>query len=94
MPANSDDIDLLRGLLGQYSPSERERPAVEYLVGEMARRGFGASIDGAGNAVGVIGAARGRSSCWGTSTRSRARSMSAGTATCSTDGARWMPKAR
>ena len=55
MPAHSDEIDLLEGLLSQYSPSEREHPAVEYLVDAMTRRGFRASIDDAGNAVGVIG---------------------------------------
>ena len=52
---NDDEVELLRGLLERYSPSERERPAVEYLVAEMARRGFRSYIDEAGNAVGVIG---------------------------------------
>ena len=52
---NDDEVELLRGLLERYSPSEQERPAVEYLVAEMARRGFQAHIDEAGNAVGVIG---------------------------------------
>ncbi len=52
---NDDEINLLRGLLENYSPSEYERPAVEYLVAEMARRGFQTHIDQVGNAVGIIG---------------------------------------
>jgi LysW-gamma-L-lysine carboxypeptidase len=55
MLARADEIELLTGLLSQYSPSERERPAVEYLVGEMERRGFKTHIDDAGNAVGIMG---------------------------------------
>jgi len=55
MPAYPDEIDLLKGLLSQYSPSTVERPAVEYLVDQMTQRGFDACIDGAGNAVGVLG---------------------------------------
>jgi LysW-gamma-L-lysine carboxypeptidase len=51
----TEDIALLTGLLEQYSPSEHERPAVEFLVAEMVRRGFEAHIDEAGNAVGQIG---------------------------------------
>ncbi len=46
---------MLTGLVEQYSPSEHERPAVEYLVAEMTQRGFRAHIDEAGNAVGEIG---------------------------------------
>jgi [amino group carrier protein]-lysine/ornithine hydrolase len=55
MATSTEDIALLAGLLQQYSPSEHEGPAAEYLVGEMARRGFQAHIDKAGNAVGHIG---------------------------------------
>lgn len=46
---------LLQGLLEQYSPSRRESGAVVYLVRRMAALGFQAEIDGAGNAVGVLG---------------------------------------
>jgi len=46
---------LLHGLVEQYSPSTQERPAVEYLAGQMEALGFRADIDGAGNAVGEIG---------------------------------------
>ncbi len=46
---------LLQGLAEQYSPSTRERPAVEYLVDRMEALGFHATIDGAGNAVGELG---------------------------------------
>lgn len=35
-----DEIALLKGLLEKYSPLEQEGPAVEWLVAEMARRGF------------------------------------------------------
>jgi LysW-gamma-L-lysine carboxypeptidase len=46
---------LLTGLVKQYSPSTEERPAVKYLVRQMAELGMQASIDEAGNAVGVRG---------------------------------------
>lgn len=46
---------LLTGLLECYSPSTQERPAVEFLVEQMAVLGFEAHIDGAGNAVGLPG---------------------------------------
>jgi len=46
---------LLVGLVEQYSPSTQERPAVEYLVGQMSALGFRAYVDGAGNAVGELG---------------------------------------
>jgi LysW-gamma-L-lysine carboxypeptidase len=46
---------LLTGLVEQYSPSTKERPAVEYLVRQMQQLGFDAHIDRAGNAVGVRG---------------------------------------
>ncbi len=46
---------LLQGLLEQYSPSRRESGAVVYLVRRMAELGFQAWVDGAGNAVGLLG---------------------------------------
>ena len=50
------DFDTLKGLVEHYSPSGQERGAVEWLVERMKSLGFGeATIDGAGNAVGVIG---------------------------------------
>ena len=54
--ATSSDIELLRGLVAIPSPSGQERAAVEWLCATMAARGFSAEIDGAGNAVGRIGA--------------------------------------
>jgi LysW-gamma-L-lysine carboxypeptidase len=56
-----DDVqaeNLLTGLVTQYSPSTQERPAVEYLIEQMQALGFEASIDEAGNAVGVRGEGR------------------------------------
>lgn len=48
--------DTLIGLVSQYSPSGRERGAVEWLVARMKSLGYDdAFIDGAGNAVGVMG---------------------------------------
>ncbi len=47
--------DLLAGLVKIYSPSQRERDAVNYLVAEMSARGFRAFVDDAGNAVGTLG---------------------------------------
>jgi LysW-gamma-L-lysine carboxypeptidase len=50
------DIALLRGLVAAYSPTLQESEAVDFCVAEMSRRGYAASIDGAGNAVGTLGA--------------------------------------
>ena len=50
-----DDIDLVRGLVEIPSVSREEGDAVEWLVARMAERGFRASVDDAGNAVGEIG---------------------------------------
>ncbi|HSB90771.1 MAG TPA: [LysW]-lysine hydrolase [Anaerolineales bacterium] len=47
----------LLGLLEHYSPTGSESSAVEWLVGRMRQLGYAqAHIDGAGNAVGVMGA--------------------------------------
>lgn len=48
-------IELLRGLVAIPSLSDHERPAVDFLVGQMAALGFDAHIDEAGSAVGEIG---------------------------------------
>jgi len=46
----------LMGLVKAFSPSGHERPAVDFLVGRMQALGFTrAFVDGAGNAVGVMG---------------------------------------
>jgi [amino group carrier protein]-lysine/ornithine hydrolase len=48
--------ETLIGLVSQYSPSGQERGAVEWLVARMRALGYEeAFIDGAGNAVGVVG---------------------------------------
>ena len=48
--------ETLLGLVSQYSPSGQERGAVKWLVARMQALGYAeAFIDGAGNAVGVIG---------------------------------------
>jgi [amino group carrier protein]-lysine/ornithine hydrolase len=49
------DIELLRGLVAIPSVSRQEGDAVDWLVARMAERGFRASVDDAGNAVGEIG---------------------------------------
>ena len=49
------DLELLKGLVEIPSVSRREGDAVEWLVGRMAERGFRATVDDAGNAVGEIG---------------------------------------
>lgn len=50
------DFDTLIGLVSHYSPSGRERGAVEWLVSRMRSLGYtSAFIDDAGNAVGVMG---------------------------------------
>lgn len=50
-----DDRSLVRGLVEIPSLSRREGEAVEWLVARMAERGFRASVDDAGSAVGEIG---------------------------------------
>ena len=51
-----NDFDTLIGLVSQYSPSGQERGAVDWLAARMMSLGFTDSfIDGAGNAVGVMG---------------------------------------
>jgi len=49
------DVALVGGLVAIPSVSRQERDAVEWLVARMRERGFRASIDAAGNAVGEIG---------------------------------------
>ncbi|MDQ2913615.1 MAG: [LysW]-lysine hydrolase [Chloroflexota bacterium] len=48
-------MDLVRGLVEIPSVSRREGDAVEWLVARMGERGFRATVDDAGNAVGEIG---------------------------------------
>ncbi len=55
MALDPRDIDLVRGLVAIPSRSREEGEAVEWLVDRMAERGFRASVDDAGNAVGEIG---------------------------------------
>ena len=50
-----DDLALVGGLVAIPSVSRQERDAVEWLVARMRERGFRASIDEVGNAVGEIG---------------------------------------
>lgn len=50
-------IELITELVKRYSPSEQESEAVNYLVAWMNANGFTASVDEAGNAVGVRGKA-------------------------------------
>jgi LysW-gamma-L-lysine carboxypeptidase len=46
----------LLGLVQAYSPSGHERPAVDFLVGQMQSLGYSrAFVDEAGNAVGLMG---------------------------------------
>ncbi len=51
----ADDLELVRGLVAIPSVSGEEGEAVEWLVARMAERGFRATVDDAGNAVGEIG---------------------------------------
>lgn len=57
-PDDHAAIALLQELVAISSVSRDERAAVTFLVVQMAALGFTASIDGAGNAVGWIGAGR------------------------------------
>ncbi len=50
------DYSTLIGLISHYSPSGQERDAVDWLVERMHTLGYDqAFIDGAGNAVGILG---------------------------------------
>ena len=49
------DLALVGGLVAIPSVSRNERDAVDWLVARMSERGFRASVDAAGNAVGEIG---------------------------------------
>lgn len=51
-----DVVELLRGMAAIPSPSGAEGPVARWLVARMVELGFAAEIDGAGNAVGVLGA--------------------------------------
>jgi len=51
-----DELELLHGLLEIYSPSGQEAEAVGYLMSQMQAAGLEASVDAAGNAVGICGA--------------------------------------
>ena len=55
MRPSETDLELVRGLVEIPSVSRREGEAVEWLVARMSERGFRASVDDAGNAVGEIG---------------------------------------
>ena len=55
MRPSEPDLALLRGLVEIPSVSRREGEAVEWLVARMAERGFRATVDDAGNAVGEMG---------------------------------------
>ncbi len=48
-------VDLLTALVDIPSPSGKESAAVAFLVDWMARHGFDATVDDAGNAVGILG---------------------------------------
>lgn len=48
-------VELLTGLLEQYSPTLAEAPASEYLAGQMARLGFAVEIDRHGSVWGALG---------------------------------------
>lgn len=54
-PSDDQAIELLTGLVGIPSPSRQERAAAEWLAAWMGDHGFAASVDQAGNAVGVKG---------------------------------------
>lgn len=52
---NQSHVDLLQGLLERYSPTGREQSAVTYFVSALESMGYAATVDGCGNAVGVLG---------------------------------------
>lgn len=50
-----DEYALLEQFVRIPSPSYHEHEVAQFLVGEMQRQGFEAFIDGAGNAIGLVG---------------------------------------
>lgn len=50
-----EQLSFLKGLLEQYSPTEQEAPAVEYMRTWLEQHGFAARIDEAGNVIGALG---------------------------------------
>jgi LysW-gamma-L-lysine carboxypeptidase len=50
-----DVVELLSGMVAVPSPSGGEGPLARWLVERMAELGFAAKVDGAGNAVGMLG---------------------------------------
>jgi LysW-gamma-L-lysine carboxypeptidase len=50
-----DELALLTGLLGRYSPTGQEAEAVAFLVAQMEAAGLRAHVDDAGNAIGEFG---------------------------------------
>ena len=97
-----DNEETLIGLVEHYSPSGGERDAVEWLVERMQTLGFDKSfVDGAGNAVGVMGSGPKQVVLLGhidtvpgeipVRVEELGRSM---LRPCYTDAARWIQKAR
>jgi LysW-gamma-L-lysine carboxypeptidase len=56
IPSDETAVALLTGMVEHYSPSTQEQGVAAYLVEAMAALGFQAEVDGAGNAVGHLGA--------------------------------------
>jgi [amino group carrier protein]-lysine/ornithine hydrolase len=51
----TSQLNLLEGLLRQFSPTLQEDPAVQYLADEMRALGFSVEIDEVGNVIGSLG---------------------------------------
>lgn len=51
----TDEVSFLREILEIYSPSGQEGEMASFLVARMREMGFRAYLDGAGNAVGIMG---------------------------------------
>ena len=54
-PSRDEAVQLLRGAVERASLSGQEGEVAGYLVGRMQTLGYRARVDGAGNAVGVVG---------------------------------------
>ena len=55
MNPNIDEVRFLVDLVSIYSPTLKEKEAVEFCTKQMAAMGYRSYIDPAGNAVGVLG---------------------------------------
>src|SRR5439155_13905868 len=76
-----DDVEVLRALVEEYSPSGNEQQAVRRFSDLATELGFDVRTDEVGSAIARIGRGSPGSCSWATSTRSKESCRSASRAT-------------